>query len=161
MKPTLKAVMLTLLATLTCGTVMAQSLRVAQGRAPVVPMRNADAVTAVFGSNLVVDPCSSCNYDSVSGGYYVWGANNCISPGTTQWIGVRFIAAASGTPRRISTSITLDPACSAGTDQVTLCALHRCLRPRTGDPARFGQGRCCGGSLRAHSSRTCAVRLRW
>src|SRR5690242_19163720 len=120
MKPTLKAVTLAVLATMACGTVMAQNLHVAPGRASVVPMRDSAPPAGTFGGNLVVDPCTGCNYDSVSGGYYVWGTNNCISPGTTQWIGARFISSKTATTKQVLASITLDPACSTATTQVTL-----------------------------------------
>jgi hypothetical protein len=112
----------TILATLACGAAMAQNMKVAPGRSAVVPLRMPDAITAgaPFGTNLVLDACTGCNYDSVAGGYYVWGVNNCESPGTTQWIAVPFWASKSGTPRRISASINLDNLCTSTGNQVTL-----------------------------------------
>jgi hypothetical protein len=120
MNQTIKKISVTILATLACGAVMAGELHKAPGRQSIVPLRAPDAADVIFGTNLEVDPCTGCNYDSINGGYYVWGTNNCISPGTTQWIAVRFIAKATGTPRRISASINLDPACPTSTNQVTL-----------------------------------------
>jgi len=99
---------------------MAQGLKTAPGRESIVPMRAPDSIDVTFGGNLIVDPCTACNYDSVAGGYYVWGTNNCISPGTTQWIAVPFISNATGVPKKITASITLDPACTTTTNQVTL-----------------------------------------
>ena len=42
-----------------------------------------------FGGNLENNTCTSCNFDEVGGGYYIWGSNNCIAPGTTQVIDVK------------------------------------------------------------------------
>jgi hypothetical protein len=73
-----------------------------------------------FGGNLEVNACTGCNFDEVSGGYYVWGTNNCESPGTTQWIGAPFISKKSGNTKTITAGIEIDPACVSTGTQVTL-----------------------------------------
>jgi len=73
-----------------------------------------------FGGNLEVNTCTGCNFDEVAGGYYVWGTNNCISPGTTQWIGVPFVSKKTGTTRQVTAGIELDPACGTSTNSVTI-----------------------------------------
>ena len=73
-----------------------------------------------LGSNLFVETCSSCNYDSNAGGYFVVGPDNCIVPGTTQWLAVPFIAAATGVPKQISVPIILADWRHCPTRQVTL-----------------------------------------
>ena len=73
-----------------------------------------------LGSNLFVEPCSSCNYDSNAPSAFVLGPDNCTVSGTTQWIAVPFIAAATGVPKRISAPIIpFDPR-HCPTRQVTL-----------------------------------------
>lgn len=131
-KTTIKKISVTALAVLlTGGALFAQNLKVAPGRQSVVPMRAPDAPDVTFGSNLVLDACTACNYDSVSGGYYVWGINNCESPGTTQWIAVPFWSTGTGVPRRISASINLDNFCTSTSTQVTL-SIYSDACPGTG-----------------------------
>ena len=117
---TIRRISLLFLATLTCGTAIAQEPMRALGRKTVIPLRADDLPAAAFGTNLYIDPCTGCNYDSVAGGYYVWGSDNCESPGTTQWIAVSFVSHATGVPRRIKASINLDNACSSKSNQVSL-----------------------------------------
>ena len=111
-------------AIMACGTAMAQGrqgLIRAPGRATGPMAGPTDApLAAPFGGNLEVNACTGCNFDEVDGGYYVWGTNNCIQPGTTQWIGVPFISKRTGTTRFVMAGIELDPACSTSTNQVTL-----------------------------------------
>jgi hypothetical protein len=45
---------------------------------------------------------------------------NCTTPGTTQWIGVPFVARTTGTTRFITAGIEINPACPTSTNQVTL-----------------------------------------
>lgn len=100
---------------------MAQDLKVAPGRHIAVPMAATDQTQAPpFFSNLTVDPCTTCNYDSAAGGYFVWGVNNCFSPGTSQWIAVGFVAAKTGIPKSLSAAITQDTSCVGTGTQVTL-----------------------------------------
>ena len=73
-----------ILATMVCGAAMAQGPVRAPGRPTTGPMAGPDFPTAnKFGGNLEVNACTGCNFDEVSGGYYVWGTNNCETPGTT------------------------------------------------------------------------------
>jgi hypothetical protein len=119
-QPTIKKLSLAIVATMACGTLMAQGLVKAPGR-QTGPAQNSDSVQVNgFGGNLETNACTACNFDELTGGYYVWGTNNCIAPGTTQWIGAPFISKRSGTTRQISAGIELDAACSTSTNQVTL-----------------------------------------
>ena len=79
-----------------------------------------DARRVTLGSNLFVEPCNTCNYDSNASGYFVLGPNNCLVPGTTQWLGVPFIAAETGVPKQISVPIILSDPRHCPTRQVTL-----------------------------------------
>jgi hypothetical protein len=116
----IKKISVAILATMVCGAAMAQGLVRAPGR-ETGPMREPMAPDVNrFGGNLETNTCTGCNFDEVDGGYYVWGSMNCISPGTTQWIGVPFVARSSGTTRTITAGIELDPACPTSTNAVTL-----------------------------------------
>jgi len=122
-QPTIKKISLAIVATFALGAMAfagSQNLRTAPGRQVVNQGASLDAPLAILGQNLVVDACTGCSYDSLSGGYYVWGTNNCESPGTTQWIAVPFWASAGVAPRRISAGINLDNACTSTSSQVTL-----------------------------------------
>ncbi len=77
------------------------------------------ASTIIFGSNLISDPCATCNY-SDGGGYFVVGPDNCIQPGTTQWLAGTFIASATGVPEQISAPIILADPSHCPTNTVTL-----------------------------------------
>jgi hypothetical protein len=123
-QPTIKKISIAFVATLALGTMAfaggSQNLRTAPGRSVVSSMSTDSTLAVPFGNNLVLDACTGCNYDSLSGGYYVWGTNNCESPGTTQWIAVPFYSAKAGIPRKISASINLDNACTSTSSKVTL-----------------------------------------
>jgi hypothetical protein len=84
----------------------------------------AEALTGVshsaFGSNLFLDPCTGCNYNSNSPGFPVQGPDNCTSPGTIAWIAVPFIASKSGVPRRISAPIIVKDPAKCPYNRVTL-----------------------------------------
>ena len=105
-----------LLGIMVCGAVLAQGTAVVAGGnasdAPDGPV----ASTIIFGSNLISDPCATCNYSDREG-YAVLGPDNCFTPGTTQGLAGAFIAAATGVPEQISAAIILrDPSdCPANT----------------------------------------------
>ena len=91
-----------------CGTAFAQQGKIPSGayKGPMVPMAAPETPdVAPFYSNLVVDPCTSCNYSSANG-YFILGPNNCFAPGSTQWISYPFIAGHSGTTRVVTLAIT-------------------------------------------------------
>ena len=116
-----KAFSIAILATMVCGGVMAQGLIKAPGRATTGPMAGPDSVTVnAFGGNLEVNSCTGCNFDELAGGYFVWGPNNCETPGTTQWIGVPFISKRTGATRTLTAGIEIDPACLSTGTAVTL-----------------------------------------
>ena len=75
--------------------------------------------TIIFGTNLISDPCATCKY-SDGGGYSVVGPDNCIQPGTTQWLAGTFIASATGVPEQISVPIILADPGHCPTNTVTL-----------------------------------------
>jgi hypothetical protein len=79
-----------------------------------------EAGRITFGGNFVVDPCLTCKYDPDPSGYAVVGPDNCTEPGTTQWEAVPFIAAASGVPDRITTSVILENPANCPENKVTL-----------------------------------------
>ena len=79
-----------------------------------------DAAHAAFGSNLFVDPCTGCNYNSNSPGFDVRGPSNCTNPGMLHWEAVPFIAGKSGVPRRISAPIIVKDSVKCPYDKVTL-----------------------------------------
>jgi hypothetical protein len=107
---------LAILAFGSAGLVQAQEIKIAN----VVGIDGTDAARVTFGSNFVVDPCSDCKYNATPSGYAVWGPDNCTSPGDVQSVAVPFIAAASGIPERISTSIVLNDPADCPTNTVTL-----------------------------------------
>ena len=100
-----------------CGPLLAQ--QVEKGRAET-DAAAPDASRITFGSNFVADPCETCKYNSEPSGYFVWGPDNCTFPGDVQSIAVPFIAAVSGIPDRISTSIILNDPVDCPTNKVTL-----------------------------------------
>ena len=110
------------------GIVAALALRAVLAQGPeMVSGGNASGVpsgpepsTIIFGSNLISDPCATCNYSD--GGYYarVLGPDNCLLPGTTQWVAGAFIAAATGVPEQISAAIILRDPSDCPTKTVTL-----------------------------------------
>jgi hypothetical protein len=105
-----------LLGMLACGAVLAQGRAIASsesaGAGPV-------AATVIFGTNLISDPCATCNY-SDDGGYALLGPDNCYVPGTTQWLAGTFIASATGVPKQISVPIVLKDPSNCPTKAVTL-----------------------------------------
>ncbi len=108
-----------LLGILACGTVLAQAPEIVpDGNARNAP-NGPVASTIIFGSNLISDPCATCNYSDREG-YAVVGPDNCLSPGTTQWLAVPFIAAITGVPEQISAPISLVDPEHCPTRQVTL-----------------------------------------
>ena len=117
-QPTIKKLSLAIVATMACGTLMAQVK--APGR-PTGPTHMPDSVQVnAFGGNLEVNACTGCNFDEVNGGYYVWGATNCEGSGVTQWIAVPFIAKRSGTTRQVSAGVELDNGCTSLGNSFTL-----------------------------------------
>jgi hypothetical protein len=109
-----------LLGILACGAVMAEEPEVVLGGDLNRSQEAPEARRVTLGSNLFVEPCNSCNYDSNDNGYAVVGPDNCLSPGTTQWIGVPFIAAATGVPKQISVPIIVVDPRHCPTREVTL-----------------------------------------
>jgi hypothetical protein len=109
---------LALTAGLVCGTLTADEPEVVLGRNGA---QNAPQVQRItLGSNLFVEPCNTCNYDSNAGGYFIWGPENCFSPGSTEWLAVSFIAAATGVPKQISVPIIVADPRHCPTREVTL-----------------------------------------
>ena len=98
---------------------MAQELNLAASQSVVIPYTALDASRITFGSNLFLEPCSDCNY-SKAGGYFLWGPENCTSPGRTEWLAVPFISAATGIPEHISAPIILSNPGACPTKKVTL-----------------------------------------
>lgn len=86
--------------------------------APVSPSAQAPLVT--FASNLFVESCGTCNYDTTVGGYYVWGPDNCTVPGHPEDFAVPFIPAVTGKPTRISVPVILSDATRCPTNRVTI-----------------------------------------
>jgi len=95
---------------LACGAVLAEEPEFVLG-GNLNGLQNApEAGRITLGSNLFLEPCSSCNYDSSAGGYFLWGPDNCTSPGRLEWLAVPFIASATGIPERLSAPVILtDP----------------------------------------------------
>jgi hypothetical protein len=91
-----------------------------QGSGMVFSEMAPDASHPAFGGNLLVDPCTGCNYNSNAPGLPVWGPDNCTSPGSTQSTAVPFIAAKSGVPKSISASIILYHPVDCPENKVTL-----------------------------------------
>src|SRR6266542_5681228 len=109
-----------IVATILCGAAIGQELQGAADEPVVIPYAVPEARRITFGSNLFVEPCSSCNYDSNAPSASVLGPDNCFVPGTTQWIAVPFIATATGVPKQISSPILLFDPRHCPTHQVTL-----------------------------------------
>src|SRR5439155_17536151 len=106
-----------IVAALACGAVLAEEPEIVLG-GNLNGSQTARRVT--LGSNLFVEPCNSCNYDSNDNGPAVVGPDNCLSPGTTQWIGVPFIAAATGVPKQISVPLIVRDPRNCPSREVTL-----------------------------------------
>jgi hypothetical protein len=99
-----------------CGTAFAQQGKITSGpyNGPIAPMAATvpDSPDAVIFSNLVVDPCTSCNYSTING-LFIWGPNNCFQPGSTQWIAYPFVARLTQAVTRVKLAITDSGACVA------------------------------------------------
>lgn len=109
-----------LLGIVACGAVMAGKPKVVLG-GDLDASQDVPTVRGItLGSNLFVEPCNGCNYDSNENGYAVVGPDNCLSPGTTQWIGVPFIAAVPGVPKQIAAPIIVVDPTNCPTRDVTL-----------------------------------------
>ena len=108
-----------LLGILAWGAVLAQGPEMVPGGnasdAPSGPVVS----TIIFGSNLISDPCATCNYSDREG-YAVVGPENCIQPGTTQWVAGAFTASATGVPEQVSAAIILRDPSDCPTNTVTL-----------------------------------------
>jgi hypothetical protein len=109
-----------LLGILVCGAVMAEEPEFVLGGNLNGSQNAPEARRITFGSNLFVEPCSSCNYDLNALGYFVIGPDNCFVPGTTQWLAAPFIAAATGVPKQISAPIILFDPRHCPTREVTM-----------------------------------------
>src|SRR6266852_5602449 len=109
-----------IIATLACGAAMAVERDFVLGGDLRVPQTALGTPRISFGSNLFIEPCSSCNYDSNAPSAFVLGPENCFVPGTMQWIAVPFTAAATGVPTWISAPIILFDPKHCPNSQVTL-----------------------------------------
>jgi len=105
---------------LACAAVFAQEAEAVLGGDLDGVQTAPDRRRVTLGSNLFVEPCNSCNYDSNDNGPAVVGPDNCLSPGTTQWIGVPFIAAATGVPKQISVPLIVRDPRNCPSREVTL-----------------------------------------
>lgn len=88
MRRTIEKISFAILALMACGGALAQELSNVAEDSITIPYTAADGTRTTFGSNLFREPCSTCNYDSSAPGYFVVGPDNCILPGTTQWLAV-------------------------------------------------------------------------
>ena len=106
-----------------CGTAFAQQGKITSGpyKGPIAPMTatSPDSPDAVIYSNLVVDPCTACNYSTING-LFIWGPNNCFSPGSTQWIAYPFTARVSQAVRTVKLAITDSGFCVASSTKFTV-----------------------------------------
>jgi hypothetical protein len=109
----------TLLGILVCGAVLPQGPEIVLGGNAGVAPEGRGASTIIFGSNLISDPYTTCNY-SDDGGYALLGPDNCYLPGTTQWLAGTFVASATGVPKQISVPIILKDPSNCPTKTVTL-----------------------------------------
>jgi hypothetical protein len=99
-----------LLGIVACGAVLVEEPEAVLGGDLNGTQNAPEARRVTLGGNLFVEPCNSCNYDSNKNGYAVVGPDNCLEPGTTQWLGVPFIAAATGVPKQIAVPLIVrDP----------------------------------------------------
>ena len=108
-----------IVAALACGVMLAQEPAIVVGGNPSDAPDAPVASTIIFGSNLISDPCATCNY-SDDGGYALLGPDNCYLPGTTQWLAGTFVASATGVPKQISVPIILKDPANCPTNTVTL-----------------------------------------
>ncbi len=101
-KTTVGKISFAVLTLMACGEALAQELSDVQEDSITIPYTTTEGTRATFGSNLFREPCSTCKYDSSAPGYFLWGSENCTSPGRAEWLAVSFIASATGVPERIS-----------------------------------------------------------
>jgi hypothetical protein len=59
----------------------------------------------LFYTNLVVNPCTACNYNT-DNDYFVIGPNNCFAPRATHWIAYPFASTKTGNVRQVMLAIT-------------------------------------------------------
>lgn len=135
---------------------MAQGLVRAPGR-DTAPSREMSPLVNGFGGNLETNACTGCTFDEVDGGYYVWGTNNCIAPGTTQWIAVPFICKRTGNTRQITAGVELDPACPTSTTAVTLGIYNDDCTTGVGTVIATGNARVSAGPCIAARARVAAA----
>ena len=128
-KTAIRKLGLAIVSTILCGAAMGQELQGVADQPVVIPYTVPDAPRIIFGSNLISDPCATCNY-SDGGGYAVLGPDNCFVPGTSQWLAGTFIAAATGVPERISAAIILRDPRQCPTNTVTLSIYSDACYPR-------------------------------
>jgi hypothetical protein len=105
-----------------CGTAFAQQGKMTSGpfQGPKVPMAAPDNPdVGPFYNNLVVNPCTTCNY-SADNGYFILGANNCFAPGATQWISYPFVSTKTGNVRSVQLAITDSGFCAASSTGFTV-----------------------------------------
>lgn len=128
-----------IVATILCGAAMGQELQGGAVEPVVIPYTAADASRITFASNLFVEPCGGCNYDSSAGGYFLWGPDNCTSPDRLEWLAVPFIASATGVPKRISAAIILTDPTRCPENNVTLSIYtDACYPTGPGEPLVSG-----------------------
>ena len=107
-----------LLGILAWEALMAQEPAIAAGLIRATCLIHPSRPQSSLGSNLIRTPCHLQLSDG--GGYAVVGPDNCIQPGTTQWLAGAFIAAATGVPKQISVPIILRDPANCPTNAVTL-----------------------------------------
>jgi hypothetical protein len=120
-KTSIKQLSLAILAVMVCGATMAGDLRRAPAyNGPIVPYRAPDApdATTIY-SNLIAGGCEACTY-STAAGWYFFGPNNCLQPGTTYWWAFPFVARATSKLTTVQAAVTLDTTCTGGTGQYTM-----------------------------------------
>ena len=112
-------------AIMACGTALAQNrlFTPPQYKGPIAPMAPYAPAAAPFYSNLVVNTCTACNYDT-NNGYFILGPNNCFAPGATQWISYPFVAGHTGVVRSVQLAITQDTAICTGTSTKFTVAIY-------------------------------------
>jgi hypothetical protein len=117
-----------LLAIMACGTAFAQQGKLTSGpyQGPKLPMGAQEAPAAgPFYTNLVTDPCTSCNYSSANG-FLLLGPNNCYAPtaGQTQWLAYPFNSTKAGAVRQVILAITNDTALCTPTSSKFTVAIY-------------------------------------
>ena len=110
-----------MLATLVCGTLLAQSAKMSGPfKGPMgAPMMSPDSPAAVVFTNFVVDPCTGFKYDPTNG-FLLLGPNNCALPGSTQWLAYPFVSKASQPVTKVSLAVTDWGICVASSNKFTV-----------------------------------------